>query len=109
MNLKKLFVLVFFVLFVLLGAFVLVSLEDDSLKLEEGKNKIRLNFSDAFYVDSLIKLNPDIEVVSYIDEYNQSTGYVNIFGGIGENFVIYPNAEYEIITRKDFNLVLPYS
>ena len=71
-------VFVFFVLLFVLGSIVIIiSNEGDSINLEQGKNKIILNVSEPFYVKSLIKLNPDIEVVSY-EENGESKGYVNI-------------------------------
>lgn len=79
--------------------------EESPYRLYQGKNIVEFNITNFFYVETLIKLNPEIEVVSYIQE-GKSMGYVNFLHGIGENFIVENNV-YEIITRKDTILVLP--
>ena len=80
-------------------------LKTDKIILKEGKNKITTSpdFS-PIYVKDFIKLNPDIEVISYNFE-NESTGYINILNGIGQNFIIYPEKEYEIVSKKEVILI----
>jgi hypothetical protein len=78
----------------------------EGIKLSEGKNVI--NISSEFsplYAEDLVKLYPEIAAVTYNDS-EQEFGYVNAFGGIGDNFVIYPNQTYEITTRKEVTLDL---
>jgi len=107
MRFKKtfIFLLIFFTLiFSLIGVF---SENINSLNFSDGKNFIELNFTEPFYVESLIKLNPSIEVISYT-ENNETIGYINVFGGIGDNFIIQKNKKYEVIVRGDSTLVLPY-
>lgn len=108
MKNKKIFFGIFAIILVL-AVFVTISSESIySIKLSEGKNDVVLNISEPFYVETLIKLNPDIEVVSYKEE-NKTIGYVNVFGGIGKNFIIESGKEYEIIVSKDINLIIPGS
>ena len=79
--------------------------EEEGIQLKKGKNFVELNITEPFYVSSLVKLNPDIEVVSY-KEGNESIGYVNVFGGIGRDFVV-DEGVYEIVVKKDIVLVIP--
>ena len=100
LRLLLVFIIVLFVFGILTG------LNEESLiSLKKGKNVVELNVTDFFYVKTLIKLNPDIEVVSYVED-GKSIGYVNLFSGIGDNFIVY-EGEYEIIVSEDTGLILP--
>jgi len=78
----------------------------EGIKLYEGKNVINISFEfNPFYFADLIKIYPEITTVTYNDS-KQEFGYVNAFGGIGDNFMIYPNQTYEITTRKEVTLNL---
>jgi len=103
MKISLLLVAVF--TFVLFSIILISSQGIFSKELREGKNILRINLSEPIYVETLIKLNPDIEAVSY-QENNKTVGYANVFGGIGENFVVI-DRDYEVIVSKDINLVLP--
>lgn len=104
-NFRKRFFLSL-IFFTLIFSLLLISSESaNSIELKKGKNNVSLNLSSSVYVSSLIQLNPDIEAISY-REGNRTWGYVNVFRGIGENFLIY-DREYEIIASKDISLVLP--
>jgi hypothetical protein len=81
-------------------------LTDNSTNLLIGKNHIKFNLAEPFYARDLVKLNPSIAVVSYTED-NGTIGYVNLFGGIGENFIIENELDYEIILKKNTELVLP--
>jgi hypothetical protein len=73
--------------------------------LSKGRNFVV--FEDYIYVSKLIYMNDLIEAVSYYDSYSQeSVGYVNIFGGIGNDFLIIPGREYEIFVKEETKLVL---
>ena len=76
------------------------------IELGKGKNFVQFNLSEGFYADTLIKLNPAIESISY-RVGNRTIGYVNVFGGVGENFIINSNQTYEIVLRKNSTLILP--
>lgn len=78
----------------------------EGIKLNEGKNIINTSLEfTPIYVGDLIKLFPEIATISYT-ENEEEKGYVNVFGGIGENFPILPNMTYEIISTKEVNLNL---
>jgi len=94
------------IIFLFLVVMVVSSIGISSIDLAKGKNIIKLNVTEPFYVETLVKLNPNIEVVSYKDN-NKSLGYVNVYGGIGKNFIMREGIEYEIIVSDDTNLVLP--
>jgi len=94
-----------FVIFVLFSIVLISSQGIFSKELEKGKNVVMINLSRPIYAETLINLNPDIEAISY-SENNRTIGYVNVLGGIGQNFIV-ENREYEIIVSKDINLVLP--
>ncbi len=99
-------ILIVFIILVL-GFYVIVisSQGVTSVSLTKGKNYVNLNLSEPIYVKTLIKLNPDIEAISY-EENNQTIGYVNVFGGIGEDFIV-ENRDYEIIAGKNLTLIIP--
>jgi hypothetical protein len=95
-------------IFVIIGISGIIIAEDfkEGIKLAEGKNVINISFEfNPFYVEDLIKIYPEIATVTYNDS-KQEFGYVNAFGGIGNNFVIYPNRTYEIITKQEITLNL---
>jgi len=73
--------------------------------LKTGKNYLILN--QSLYAKEIIILNPEIESLSYFDEFlNKSIGYVNVFGGVGSNFITNPEKAYEINVKEDINLRL---
>jgi hypothetical protein len=95
------------IVIIFLFSFVIISSEDtNTLDLTQGKNNIMLNITSPKNVKDFIRLNPSIEVISFKEE-NKTIGYVNIFNGIGENFVIQKNVEYEIIVKQNVSLILP--
>src|SRR3989344_5937452 len=56
--------------------------------LSSGKNIVK--FDETIYVPNLVEMYPDIEYVSYFDQNtNKTIAYINAFGGIGKNFLIY--------------------
>ena len=103
MNLVKVFLILF------LGVFLVSVIspnEENEIFLEKGKNIVLFNSTDSFYVETLVKLNPEIEVVSFFNG-EESIGYVNFFNGIGENFIVYSGNQYEIILKENATIVLP--
>jgi len=105
MKNKTAFIVLAF-LFAFSLSFIVISSQDAfSVSLAEGKNKVRINLSEPIYAETLIKLNPDIEAISYM-EGNRTIGYVNVFDGVGKNFIV-ADREYEIVASKSINLVLP--
>jgi hypothetical protein len=107
-NRKYLLILIaiFVALFLFTGVYSASSIGIDSIDLITGKNQVRFNLTEPFYVKDLVKWNPTISVVSYIEE-NKTVGYVNLFNGIGDNFVIDNDKDYEVILNKNISLVLP--
>ena len=88
---------------ILLGITGIIFAEEfkEGIQIYEGKNTINLSFEFApFYVEDLIKFYPEISTITY-NENEKEIGYVNVFGGIGENFVVYPNKIYEITTSRE--------
>lgn len=79
---------------------------DSGIQLLEGENEILIpeNVS-PFYVSDLIKSYPDILTVTYF-EFEEEIGYANIFGGVGEDFIIYSNSTYNITVSKDLEVKL---
>lgn len=98
-----------------LGIFLILSISivfvsslsnSNRISLKEGKNIVIFNATNSFNVSILVKLNPQIEVVSYKEE-NVSFGYVNFLGGLGDNFEIMNGMSYEIYSSKNSTLILP--
>lgn len=108
MNLKTVLIFLF-----LAGIFILVVYGgsaqssqnlDSGIFLVEGKNSVE--FDNALLVKELVVLNPGIEYVSYFDDFlNKQIAYVNVFGGVGDNFLIEPGKVYEISVKKKIELV----
>ncbi|MGY4884737.1 MAG: hypothetical protein ACP5NZ_04130 [Nanobdellota archaeon] len=77
------------------------------IEVKEGQNLLNLsNEFEPIYVQDLVKIYPEISTVTYIDSFGEKYGYVNVFGGIGQNFVVYPNSIYEITTKQNIDLNL---
>ena len=96
-------------IFVFLGMFfisIISSYGSSGILLEKGKNEVSFNFTEPFYVETLVKLNSNIEAISFFEE-NKTIGYVNFAGGIGENFVINSGVNYEIFMRENATIIFP--
>jgi len=78
----------------------------NGIPLKEGKNEVVLNITNSFNASTLVKLNPEVEVVSYT-EGNVTFGYVNFIGGLGDDFEIMNEMPYEIYSSKNSTLILP--
>lgn len=78
----------------------------EGVNLIEGKNLINLSQDfDPIYVEDFVKIYPEITTITY-NNGTHELGYVNVFGGIGENFIVYPNKIYEITTKGETSLNL---
>ena len=77
--------------------------------LTHGKNIVVFeNYTLGIYASHIIELNRDIQLISYFDEsLGRDVGYVNVFGGIGNNFLILPNVNYGVFTEKNITLYVP--
>ncbi len=103
MKANKILILIFVLI---LFISIISSYGSSGIFLGEGKNKISFNLTEPFYVNTFVKLNPDIEAVSFF-EGNKTIGYINFAGGIGENFVIKQGVNYEIFMREDATIIFP--
>ncbi len=99
---RVVFLVIVFVFCIFMGRSISL---DDSYELVKGKNFVNFENVNPFYVSDLVKLNPGIEVVSYSLD-NFTFGYVNLFEGLGKNFVV-KEGVYEIVVREDTTLVVP--
>jgi len=80
--------------------------DEKEIQLLEGENEILIPEQvSPFYVGDLIKSYPEILMVTYF-EFEEEKGYVNAFGGIGEDFIIYPNQKYNITIGKNMGVKL---
>ncbi len=105
MKFKIIFgVLIFGIL--MLSATIIADLTAEKVELQEGKNTLIIDFEfSPVYVSDLIKAYPNIDVIS-INESGDLQGYVNVFGGIGTDFVFQTNKTYEIITKQNMTIQL---
>jgi len=77
-----------------------------TLTLKQGENIIQVNeYFTSYPVSYLINQYPSIQSVS-MQEYGQTFGYINAFGGIGIDFLIQPGKEYEIYVGEDTSINL---
>jgi len=81
-------------------AITLAEFQEGKIKLNKGENIVspEFNFSQI-RVSELIERNPEILVVTFLDG-EKKIGYINQFGGIGEDFLISQNQKYEIICKE---------
>ncbi len=78
-----------------------------TVELTKGKNNVMFQ-TDSLYVQDLIAAYPSIETVSYYDSFlGTQLGYVNVFGGVGRNFLLVPGQQYEIVLSEDTIFILP--
>lgn len=108
----KIVVFLLFV-FILFFSFIFVSVSSqdaEEFELIRGKNNVVFNNTEKFYVKDLFEINENVEVVSYnvVEEgVNKSVGYIRAFGGVGENFIVESDKEYEIVASKNTTITLP--
>lgn len=77
-----------------------------SLEIQSGKSNFTITeHFPSIYASQLIEKNPEIESIS-IKEYGRTFGYINTLGGIGTNFLIEPNRNYEIYTNQTITIQL---
>lgn len=87
------------VLFFLMAGFALPQKE---VELIRGKNNLSVNWSGPM-VEELVEEYPQIEAISSREE---NKGYVNVFGGIGENFRIEENKKYEVAVSENITIII---
>jgi len=106
---NKLF-LVTIILIFSLGIIGILFAEDfnlnDGIRLNKGENIINTSAEfNPIYASELVRIFPEIATIIYNDS-GEEIGYVNVFGGIGDNFIVLPNKTYEITTTKEVILNL---
>ena len=99
----KKILMILFVLVVLSGI-MNAEIFPEKIELYEGKNNFTA-FSDLGYASELVTMYPEIETISYKGS-NETIGYVNVFGGIGVDFLIEENKTYEINARRNFKIYI---
>jgi hypothetical protein len=71
--------------------------------LMKGENKVM--FDREMMASDIVAMNPNIESITYNNEFlNQSYAFLNVFGGIGKNFIIVPGEEYEVNSKSNISL-----
>ena len=103
---KRVIIAVFFIFILGIIIFDFSTAEyGKEIKLTKGKNYLFVN--QTLYANEFVLMSKDIEYVAYFDEFlNRSVGFVNAFGGIGQNFLIEQGREYEVGVRQNINLML---
>jgi len=90
-------------LLLLLAIFCLTTIiAENPLELEISVGESNFTVEEYFpsiYASELIEKNPQIKSLT-LKEYGQTFGYLNALGGIGTNFLVEPNKNYEIYTNK---------
>ncbi len=105
MNKSRIILLIVLIIFAISGIIFAEEFKVGT-KLFEGKNVILFESDlSPIYVSELIKRYPEIATVTS-NESEIEKGYVNVFGGVGEDFIIYPNKTYEITVQKEVVLNL---
>jgi len=97
-------------LFLVLVLSLTTIIAENPLEVQIPEGEYNLTISEYFpsiYASELIKENPEIKSIP-IQEYGQTFGYLNILGGIGTNFLIEPNRNYEIYTNQTALIKLKY-
>lgn len=95
-----------FVLLLIIGiSFVFAVDVPREVQLVEGKNIVNATEFEPLYIKTLVKMYPEIESASY-DVGGVSYGYVNVFGGIGTDFVVMPGIDYEIVVSNNITINL---
>ena len=58
-------------------------------------------------VREFILNNPGVKSITYKNDFlNESYGFLNVFGGVGKNFIMYPGEIYEINIEKNTTLII---
>ncbi len=93
-------------LILLLSLTMIIAENPLELNVPQGKSNFTVSeYFPSFYVKKLIQSNPEIQSIT-IQEYGQTFGYLNALGGIGTNFLIEPNRNYEIYVKEAITIKL---
>jgi hypothetical protein len=101
---NNLLVLIILLIFLFTTAITIAEIlpDEKGIQLEQGENEILMSLEfSPIYVSDLIKAYPEIMMITYFDEISEEEiGYVNVFGGIGENFIMYADKTYFITVEE---------
>jgi len=89
---------------------LVTTIAENPLELEVPAGESNFTIEEYFppiYASQLIKTNPEIQSIS-TNKYGQTFGYLNALGGIGTNFLIESNNNYEIHTNSSTTIKLKY-
>jgi hypothetical protein len=99
---KKIMLVLIFILIFITG--LIIAEGFSKFELIKGRNEISLNYSLG-YASDMARAHPEIETITYV-EGNETIGYVNIFGGVGKDFIIEADKIYEINSNKNTTIYL---
>jgi predicted metal-dependent hydrolase len=110
MKIKLLVLIIIVISIIFSTAIALANLVSDNtdsdIQILQGENEVLIPEKiSPFYVEDFVKEYPEILTVTYF-EFEEEIGYANVFGGVGENFIIYPNKTYKITVEKNVEVKL---
>ena len=74
--------------------------------LNPGKNVVLIDdYFQMISASELVKKYPEIESIT-LEKYGEQLGFINIFGGIGADFLITSGTEYEIYSSSIIEVYL---
>jgi len=111
---SNLLVLIVILTFLFTTAIALAELLPEKIQLEEGENEVLMpiDFS-PIYVKDFVRVYPEIQTITYLEQKNYGLeeieveiGYVNAFGGIGENFIMQEGVIYFMTVQKNLEVLI---
>jgi len=97
---------IFFVLLLIIFTIGLSIAENEAEEFTEvisGPSYIEVE--ENIFVADFVAINKGVEYVLYHDDFlNKDIVYLDVFGGIGSNFLMEPGITYEISVNRDFAL-----
>jgi hypothetical protein len=100
---KCILILGFMILILATGFLIIAEPSGEEIEIKKGKNNLSIQVVTYIDVRSLVEIYPEIEVISY-EKNGKSIGYVNVFNGIGRNFILEYNKTYEVISSKNITI-----
>ena len=98
---KKIILVLLVCVVLIIPATLFAEIKKEEVKFLEGENILKTpeDFS-PIYAKDFVKLNPEIVTITF-EENNNTLAYVNVFGGVGQNFVLMQNKTYDIVCKKE--------
>jgi O-glycosyl hydrolase len=87
----------------IMGFIIIAEPSGENIEIKKGKNNLTIPLTTYIDAKTLTEIYPEIEVISY-EKNGKSIGYVNVFNGIGKNFVLESNKTYEVISNKNITI-----